>query len=55
MSAAILAMQEVVDEVEPWIWKTVAVVGTVGFSIGVGIMLWVKWTLVMKGIFHSLF
>lgn len=35
--------------------KALAAIGIVGFAIGIGITLWIKHTLVVQGIYKSVF
>ncbi len=55
MSEAILAVKEAVAEVETWKWKALATAMIVGIVIGIGITIWIKYTLVVQGIYKSLF
>ena len=55
MSTAILAAKEAVAEVEAWKWKALATTMIVGFAIGIGIAIWIKYTLVVQGIYKSVF
>ena len=55
MSAAILAAKEAVAGVETWKWKALATAMIVGFVIGIGITIWIKYTLAVQGIYKSVF
>ena len=55
MGEVILAAKEAVAEVEPWKLKSLAAIGIIGFAIGIGFNLWIRHTLVVQGIYNSLF
>lgn len=55
MSAAILATKTAIEEMEPWQKKAIGVIFAIGFVVGVGITLWIRYTLVVQGIYKTMF
>ena len=55
MGEIVSAAKEAVAEVEPWKIKALAAIGLVGFAAGIGVTVWIKHTLVVQGIYKSMF
>ena len=55
MSAAILATKTAIMEMKPWQRKAIGAIFAAGFIVGVGITLWIKYTLVAQGVYKSVF
>ena len=55
MSAAIMATRNAIENLEPWQKEVLGAIFAIGFLIGAGFTLWIKYTLIMQGVLKPTF